>query len=131
MKLLPVLVFILLSFNSAAQVTDADIKARIDKSLDKKLHKNTLRSFSRGLLLPPAMEQEGAPDLKNETRKPGVYALPDGGMPCLVPDQNAIVAIPNAAKIITLPFQGTMPNAYGGKNSKLPQPYLGIDPLTK
>jgi hypothetical protein len=42
---------------------------------------------------------------------PGVYALPQDGMPCIVPDTNSIAAMPNAAKASTVPLANQMPNA--------------------
>ena len=44
-------------------------------------------------------------------RKPGIYALPLDGMPCIVPDTKSIVAIPNAFIKKDLPKLGKIPNA--------------------
>jgi len=44
--------------------------------------------------------------------RPGVYSLPQDGMPCIVPDTDGIVAMPNAAKASAVPPENRMPNAY-------------------
>ncbi len=131
MKQLTVLLFVFLSFNCAAQITDAEIKIRIDKSLDMQLHNKTLKSFSRRFPQVTTTDPEGAPSLRNQSRPPGVYALLNDGMPCFVPDQKSVVAIPNSVTIITLPFQGTMPNAYGTENSKDAQLFKSKEPEIK
>jgi hypothetical protein len=42
--------------------------------------------------------------------KPGIHRLPQDNMPCIVPDGNATVSIPNAWKGgTTIPFRGTAP----------------------
>jgi len=47
--------------------------------------------------------------LKNPT--PGVYRMPQDGMPCVVPDTKEIAAMPNAWKgKLGMPYQGRIPN---------------------
>ncbi|HEV7333207.1 MAG TPA: hypothetical protein VGN63_19385 [Flavisolibacter sp.] len=42
--------------------------------------------------------------------KPGIHRLPQDNMPCIVPDMNATVAIPNTWKgEKSVPFRGTQP----------------------
>ncbi len=42
--------------------------------------------------------------------KPGIHRLPQDNMPCIVPDRNATVAIPNTWKgEKKIPFRGTRP----------------------
>lgn len=45
-----------------------------------------------------------------KTHKPGVYALPQDNMPCLVPDIKDIAAIPNAWPRPKVPFKSAIPN---------------------
>lgn len=45
-----------------------------------------------------------------KTQKPGVYALPQDNMPCLVPDTKEIAAIPNAWGKLSVPFISNIPN---------------------
>jgi hypothetical protein len=42
--------------------------------------------------------------------KPGVYALPQDNMPCIVPDTKDIAAIPNAWLRPSVPFRSAIPN---------------------
>lgn len=52
------------------------------------------------------------------SKKPGVYKLPQDGMPCIVPDTKDIAAIPNA-------FKGTSAIPYTGNPPHIPNPALG------
>jgi hypothetical protein len=56
----------------------------------------------------------GQPLLKSA--KPGIYRLPQDGMPCIVPDTKDIAAIPNTFKgRIGVPFTGNRPRIPNAK----------------
>ena len=50
---------------------------------------------------------------------PGIYSLPQDGMPCIVPDTQTIATIPNAAKREVTPQANRIPNAMPDKR-KMP-----------
>lgn len=104
-----------------AQQTDAEIKERIDKYLEQK------RSTGARMFNPIVPPRINTIELKldrywnAEARSPGVYALPEGGMPCLVPNQQSVVPITNTVTTTILPFEGAIPNAWNSKGS--PEPF--------
>lgn len=55
-------------------------------------------------------KQLSMPELLLTHPKPGVHRLPQDNMPCIIPDLNASVAMPNAWKgAVKNPFQGSPP----------------------
>lgn len=49
-----------------------------------------------------------------------VVALPQDGMPCIVPDTRGLVPMPNAVEVIRTPEAGRMPNAWNGRMKVMP-----------
>jgi hypothetical protein len=106
MKLLPLLFACFISFMANAQNNRDCIQQSRQKlsELKKTQHvpttivrKDTARQLSNFALL----------------LKPGVHHLPQDNMPCLVPDPNATVAIPNA-------WRGETKVPYTGKPPRIP-----------
>jgi hypothetical protein len=69
-----------------------------------------LQRYSLGMVQKDTARQLMRPELFPNHPKPGVHRLPQDNMPCLVPDLNASVAMPNVWKGKTgVPFQGKPP----------------------
>lgn len=99
MKGLLLIVFVTITADLNAQDFPSNIDKLIAKSKLFKLQKDANRS-----LLKPNSFQAG-------TTVPRVYALPQDGMPCVVPDTHSLVSMPNAAKGNAPPSVNQMPNA--------------------
>ncbi|MDB5197994.1 MAG: hypothetical protein JWP88_2365 [Flaviaesturariibacter sp.] len=114
MKLLFVLLVSFLSVKSFAQIDENQvIKKKIEDLL--KEHPDRLSKAEPYILNQGAkVEALGAMPLSVPV-KPGVYNLPQDGMPCVVPDTEGIAAMPNAVKVVKVPFRSQMPNAYKPK----------------
>jgi len=106
MKLLLSAVGVFMATGLCAQEFQPDINKLIAQSPFAKVKKDT----AKPRLLPRTLNLNmlGSKVIK---RKPGVYTLPQDGMPCIVPDTNSIAAMPNAAKAISVPPANRMPNA--------------------
>ena len=102
MKVLLLLFFTAFAATAAAQEFTPNLQPHIKGFIEKQ---KAQEKFS-------APELNELPVLKpGEARKPGVYALPQDGMPCMVPYTADIVAIPNAFPKKELPRLGKIPNA--------------------
>ena len=106
MKLLLSAIGVFMATGLCAQEFQPDINKLIAQSPWAKVKKDTLKPR----LLPRTMDLNML-GLNAMKRKPGVHALPQDGMPCIVPDTNSIAAMPNAAKAIPVPPANRMPNA--------------------
>jgi hypothetical protein len=106
MKLLLSAIGVFMATGLCAQEFQPDIDKMIAQSPWAKVKKDT----AKPRFLPRAMDLNML-GLKAMQRKPGVYAMPQDGMPCIVPDTNDIAAMPNAAKAIPVPPANRMPNA--------------------
>lgn len=106
MKMLLSAVGVFMATGLCAQEFQPDIHKLIAQSPWAKVKKDTVKPR----LLPRTLDLNmlGAKAMK---RKPGVYSLPQDGMPCIVPDTNDIAAMPNAAKAIAVPPANRIPNA--------------------
>jgi hypothetical protein len=96
MKLLFSLLFATASFTVSAQVLGPDVEKQIDESIRKRVEEDKARKMGPShplLKLEPLPQQQA----RLVPSKPGVYALPQDNMPCVVPDTGSIAAIPNAA----------------------------------
>lgn len=107
MKLLFSLLFLTASLSLSAQVLGPDVEKQIEESIRKRVEEDKARRMGSShplLKVEPLREQQArlVPD------KPGVYALPQDGMPCIVPDSNGIAAMPNAAPPL-YPYRKDMP----------------------
>jgi hypothetical protein len=107
MKLLFSLLFSIASFTVSAQLLGPDVEKQIDESIRKRVEEDKARKMGPShplLKLEPLKEEQNrlVPD------KPGVYALPQDGMPCVVPDTGSIAAMPNAAPRV-YPYRRDMP----------------------
>ena len=95
------------SFVANAQLLSGEVEkyqqdATYRNSVIQKLHALKKRSDT-SIVKPPTH-----PYLVNP--KPGVHRLPQDNMPCIVPDMNATVAIPNTWKgEKKIPFRGAQP----------------------
>jgi hypothetical protein len=100
--LLLLLTFTTAAIAAQAQEFEPDMQKLLKSYIAKQKGKET---FS-------APNEKGFPAYKQgETHKPGVYALPQDGMPCIVPSTAGIVAIPNAFSKKEAPKLGQIPNA--------------------
>lgn len=106
MKLLLAAVGVFMANGLCAQEFQPDINKLIAQSPLAKIKKDT----SKPRLLPRTLDLNILSS-KAIKPKPGVYALPQDGMPCIVPDTNGLVAMPNAAKDIKVPPANRIPNA--------------------
>lgn len=106
MKLLLSAVGVFMATGLCAQEFQPDINKLIAQSPLVKIKKDT----AKPRLLPRTLDLNilGSKAIK---LKPGVHALPQDGMPCIVPDTNDIAAMPNAAKAISVPSANRIPNA--------------------
>ena len=58
-------------------------------------------------------------------KQPGVYRLPQDGMPCIVPDTKDVASIPNV-------WKGTIRTPYKGRKPTIPNPSQpNVQPDTK
>lgn len=100
MKLLLLLSFLTIAFTSFSQV-DSLANQKLLNAIDAykfNSRKEALKSFLQKM------------DLANvQKMQPGIYALKQDNMPCVVPETKAIAAIPNES-VVSLPFNTTMPN---------------------
>ncbi len=118
MKLLALFAFCALSQTAVGQIDqDEIIKERMEELYRDGTEGGKVRRYS--LPLKPGggygqnLESTGA-------RKPGIYALPQDRMPCIVPDTGSMVAIPNAFPTVSVPFKpATIPNAWEGQSLKV------------
>ena len=101
MKLLCPVILLLLSFKAYAQ--DKNIYQQLEKLLQERANQY---KFYYG---PADTFNLKAPNA-GTLPAPGVYSLPQDNMPCMVPDQNAVVQIPNAIKP-RIPYNSHIPNA--------------------
>jgi hypothetical protein len=107
MKLLFTILFSAVSISLCAQITEADIEKQIRESIRKRVEEDNARKMgpSHPLLKIEPLAQQG---IRLVPKEPGVYALPQDNMPCIVPDTNSIAAIPNAAPRL-YPYRKDMP----------------------
>lgn len=108
MKLPFSLLFSAVSFSLSAQVLGPDVEKQIDESIRKRVEEDNAKKMgpSHPLIkidVPSKNEQ-----IPTTRRKPGVYALPQEGMPCVVPDTEGLAAMPNATPM-TYPYRKDMP----------------------
>lgn len=96
------------SFMAGAQILSDEVKkyqqdAAYRNGVIEKL--NALKKKSdTSIVTPPKLP------LYLQNPKPGIHRLPQDGMPCIVPDMNATVAIPNNWKgEKKVPFRGVQP----------------------
>ncbi len=118
MKLLLVISLSACSFTAFGQVDqDEVVKQKLEELYREGMEGDKLRRLSL-----PRKPDETFPQLAEGVliRKPGVYALPQDRMPCIVPDTGGIVAIPNAFPSVVVPFRTTIPNAWQGPSLKGP-----------
>lgn len=103
MKCLLLAIFTTAAATAGAQEVNPELKKKLDEYLQKRapnaIPNPQLKSLAPGLGINAG-----------QNRKPGVYALPQDGMPCIVPDTNDIVQIPNALPKKDLPKLGQIPN---------------------
>ena len=106
MKCLLLIVFTAIYIQSGAQQPNTETQQKLQAFIDKQKDKQgLLYKTDTAILLP----RKNIGSLAN--KKPGVYALPLDGMPCIVPYTGDIVAIPNAMpQKQVVPF-GKIPNA--------------------
>lgn len=115
MKLPLLLLLSAVGFTASAQISNEEVIKNKLEELKKKLadsHSSAPYNFQLG----PSVRADvlGAKPLAVPV-KPGTYNLPQDGMPCIVPDTEGIAAMPNAAKVVKVPFRSQMPNAYKPK----------------
>ena len=95
---------LLLTFTSiAAHLSAQESPTYIDKLIAKSKLFTIPKDSVKPLLKPFTF--------KSNVTTAGVYALPQDGMPCIVPDTRSIAAMPNAAKGNSMPPANRMPNA--------------------
>jgi hypothetical protein len=107
MKLLFTTLFTAASLSLCAQVAEADIEKQIRESIRKRVEEDNARKMGPShplLKIEPLPEQQA----RLVPKEPGVYALPQDNMPCIVPDTNRIAAIPNAGPRL-YPYRKDMP----------------------
>lgn len=118
MRLLFCLLLSTASFTVSAQVLGPDVEKQIRESIRKRVEEDKARRMgpSHPLL---KLEASQEPERLVPSR-PGVYALPQDGMPCVVPDTGSIASIPNAA-----------PQVYPYRKDMSTRPYKKRTPGTK
>ena len=106
MKLLISSILCFSSFTVVAQINNEEIlRNRLQQLNDS--YSNGLKDQNILSLKPKTYDLKKSEIL---SRQPGVYSLPQDGMPCIVPDTNGIAAMPNAFPNVSVPFKTTMPN---------------------
>jgi hypothetical protein len=107
MKLLFSFLFTAASLTLSAQITEADIEKQIRESIRKRVEEDNARKMGPSY---PLLKIEPLPEQQTRLvpKEPGVYALPQDGMPCLVPDTNSLATMPNAAPRL-YPYRKDMP----------------------
>jgi hypothetical protein len=108
MKPLFSLLFSVVSFSLSAQVLGPDVEKQIDESIRKRVEEDNARKMGPShplikLEVPSRDEQ-----IPTTRRRPGLYALPQDSMPCIVPDTERLAVMPNAAPM-TYPYRKDMP----------------------
>jgi hypothetical protein len=113
----PLLLLVLLGTTTAASAQNRKLdslqRALRDRLIDKYQHMPNAwgNPNSRVFRLKGHTDSTGAvPFARVKPQVPGVYNLPQDGMPCVVPDTEGIAPIPNASPKVTVPFESTMPN---------------------
>jgi hypothetical protein len=93
-----------------AQEFQPDLQKIIDNSRLSRLKQDTLGQ------IPNAFGYH-LPSLEPKVVKPapGIYSLPQDGMPCIVPDTQNIAAMPNATRREVTPPANRIPNGVKGK----------------
>src|SRR5688572_25885617 len=112
MKLLFAVVLLLTGSIINAQGFQPDLDKLIANSKHAKFKQDTL-----GQIPNPFKRQ--LQSIEPKVLKPGIYSLPQDGMPCIVPDTQSIAVMPNAARREVTPPANRIPNAMPGKR-KLP-----------
>jgi hypothetical protein len=107
MKKLLLVAFVLTAANLYSQEFQPDLNKLIARSKLSSIKKDTSK---------PTLRHPFTLDLKmlapkSFNREPGVHALPQDGMPCIVPDTKRIAAMPNAATKHRVPPANRIPNA--------------------
>jgi len=118
MKFLLFLSFCTFSITAFSQLTNAELKKKIDRSIADKIREQKDAAVTRVFdLRKPAIKLHGFA----ETQKlvTGINRLQQDGMPCIVPDMTGIAAIPNFYNNASVPFKTDMPNGY--KELLIPQ----------
>jgi hypothetical protein len=107
MKRLLLVAFVISANTLYAQEFQPDIDKLIARSKLSSIKKDTTKPTLRHpfaldlkLLAPKKLQQQS-----------GINALPQDGMPCIVPDTKSIAVIPNAAKDNQVPPANRIPNA--------------------
>lgn len=108
MKLLFFLLFSAVSFSLSAQVLGPDVEKQIDESIRKRVEEDNARKMGPSHPLIKIDVSSKDELIPTPRRIPGVYALPQDGMPCVVPDTEGLAAMPNAAPMI-YPYRKDMP----------------------
>jgi hypothetical protein len=109
MKALLLAAFVFFSLDAAAQQNGDSTMKKLREQLNQYQGKKLNVSPLRPLLLDTFQLRNKSFTLPG--KKPGVYPLRQDRMPCIVPDTNALVAIPNAFGKPVLPFRTEIPNA--------------------
>ncbi len=117
MKLLLVTFFALFSGTLIAQITTEDVLKRLE-SLDGNHFKK--QGNSNLLHTPKTFSIDNKKTEIFYNTEPTVYSLVQDGMPCIVPDSRAVVAIPNSFSNVVVPFKSAIPNAAPLKPLLLP-----------
>lgn len=117
MKMILLLILITsLAATAGAQGYDPELKKKFDAYLQKsRVSKITIQDFKGSAGIPLIADTSIFIPWQGNTQpvpnKPGVYALPQDGMPCIVPYTADITAIPNAMPFKPIEPFGKIPNA--------------------
>ena len=120
MKLLFSLLFSAVSFSLSAQVLGPGVEKQIDESIRKRVEEDNARKMGPAHPLIKIDVPSKDEPIPTTRRKPGVYALPQDSMPCVVPDTEGLAVMPNAAPMV-YPYRKGMPT----------QPHRQRQPSTK
>jgi hypothetical protein len=114
--MLLLIIFTSLATTASAQAYDPELKKKFDAFLQKnRVSKITIKDFKGSAGIPPIADTSIFIPWQGNSKpvlpKPGVYALPQDGMPCVVPYTADIAAIPNAMPQKKVEPFGKIPNA--------------------
>ena len=106
MKMLLLILCTPFALAAGAQEFEPDLQKQIKGFVEKEKEKQRFKTGGDTSIVIPFRD----PDVLSG-KQPGVYTLPQDGMPCIVPDTKDIVAIPNAFPKKVAPELGQIPNA--------------------
>ncbi len=117
MKLLLFISFIGFSLTLFAQISKEDLQKKLEDAIKNRNPNEKTFSLPQFPLIKQAKKNlQGY--INGQQVIAGIYNLLLDGMPCIVPDTNGIVAMPNAFPNVSVPFKTSMPNVVPQKRAE-------------